>query len=78
MMLERAERFTALENFRHIAAGLKGERHEKRNHSSHNNNRESHLGRPQNVQDRRNKTKGFNTGRKYINKARRLALRTFA
>ncbi|XP_057520720.1 uncharacterized protein LOC130800992 [Amaranthus tricolor] len=48
---ERAERFTASENFRHIATGLRGERHEKRNHSNHNNNnhsnnRESHPGRP--------------------------------
>ncbi|XP_057543408.1 uncharacterized protein LOC130821637 [Amaranthus tricolor] len=46
---ERTERFTASENFRHIATGLRRERHEKRNHNNYNNNnrssnRESHLG----------------------------------
>ena len=78
---ERAERFTASENFQHIAAGLRGERHEKRNHSNNNNNHnniESHPGRPQNDQDRRNRAKGPDSGRNHRDEARRPTLRTFA
>ncbi|CAO2817469.1 unnamed protein product [Amaranthus hypochondriacus] len=57
---ERAERFTASENFKHIAAGLRGDRHDKKN----NGNRDQHPDRPHNGQDRKNQKQTHNRRKK--------------
>ncbi|CAO2830783.1 unnamed protein product [Amaranthus hypochondriacus] len=70
---ERAERFTASEIFKHIAAGLRGERQEKKNHS----NRDRYPDRPHDGQDRRkNKSPAEERGPREDPK--RPTLRTFA
>ncbi|CAO2840707.1 unnamed protein product [Amaranthus hypochondriacus] len=69
----RAERFTASENFKHTAAGLGGERQEKRNHG----HREQYPDRPCKGQDRR-KSKGPTEERDPKEDTRRPTLRTFA
>ena len=76
---ERAERFTALENFRHIVAGLRGDKHEKRDHNSnYNNNRELHPGRSLNDQDRKNRAMGPDIERNHRDDVKNQVLRTFA
>ncbi|CAO2825050.1 unnamed protein product [Amaranthus hypochondriacus] len=51
---ERAERFTASENFKHIAAGLRRDRQEWKIHG----NRDQYPDRPRDGHDRKNKNIG--------------------
>lgn len=74
----RDERFTTSESFKHIAAGLRGDRLEKKNNNNKNNNRESFPDRSHHGHDRRNKGKGPTEERIHREDPRRPTLRTFA
>ncbi|CAO2820969.1 unnamed protein product [Amaranthus hypochondriacus] len=71
---ERAERFTASENFKHIAAGLRGDRQEKKNHG----NKDRYPDRLHDNQDRKNKNKGPIEERGLREDPKRPTLRTFS